>query len=167
MCMCTAQRLSCAPRAPRSVAVARRVGIAAIPARPVLTPRRHVAARHLVITAAVSELGAKMQPFSGCNCYHLLEKMGQDKSMVVQTLDDVHNMGFSVIRMWAFNDGDSGRMLQITPGELNPEGREDLDKLFQALDDVNVKYSPKAPMRFMMTFTNHLKDYGGHKWYMR
>lgn len=38
--------------------------------------------------------------------------------MVVDTLDDAQAMGFTVIRTWAFNDGDGWNAVQTQPSKL-------------------------------------------------
>eukprot|EP00878_Enallax_costatus_P004150 GHUV01004379.1.p1 GENE.GHUV01004379.1~~GHUV01004379.1.p1 ORF type:complete len:400 (+),score=92.26 GHUV01004379.1:776-1975(+) len=103
--------------------------------------------------------------------------MKDDKAMVERTLTAIHDMGFSVIRTWAFDD----RPIDVyhthplqkadEPGKLNMDAVWKLRDLFDLLEKVNAKYprdDPKhPPMKLMLTLTNHLKDYGGHYQYMR
>lgn len=44
------------------------------------------------------------------------------RAMAAETLDEIAALGFSVIRLWAFNDGDGWNALQTAPGAiLRPE----------------------------------------------
>lgn len=42
--------------------------------------------------------------------------------MALQTLDAIARMGFTVVRIWAFNDGGGWNALQTAPGERERGG---------------------------------------------
>lgn len=58
--------------------------------------------------------------FTGCNSYHLMTRAAEIglRSQVLEVLDDAKAAGLSVIRTWAFNDGNEWNALQPAPGKI-------------------------------------------------
>ncbi|WIA09185.1 hypothetical protein OEZ85_008596 [Tetradesmus obliquus] len=102
-----------------------------------------------------------MEPFAGTNCYYLLEKaIYNDRDIVRNTLRDIQEAGFNVIRMWAFSDGEGQGKLQTRPGVPDPAALAAFDWL---MDEVEAL----GGIKLMLTLTNCLADYGGMQQYVR
>lgn len=68
-------------------------------------------------------------------------------------------MGMSVCRTWAFNDGDGPNSLQISPGVFN-------ERVFQGLDYV-IFEARRHQVRLILSLVNNLNAYGGKAQYVR
>lgn len=68
-------------------------------------------------------------------------------------------MGMSVCRTWAFNDGDVPNALQISPGVFN-------ERAFQGLDYVIVE-ARKHRIRLILSLVNNLDNFGGKAQYVK
>jgi len=112
--------------------------------------------------AALSPARIRIDPFSGCNCYYLLEKAcynnTADEVIVTKTLEAIKDMGFTVVRIWAFNE-DTSKFTLHTKGELVEDKMKRLDWLLREMKSRGLKA--------MMTLGNRLKDYGGMEAYLR
>ncbi|GBF97528.1 mannan endo-1,4-beta-mannosidase-like [Raphidocelis subcapitata] len=99
--------------------------------------------------------------YCGVNCYYLMMRAASEgtREMAEETLDQIARLGFSVIRIWAFNDGAGWNALQTKPGVYD-------QNVFKGLDWV-VAESAKRGLRLMMTLTNFWEDYGGFPQYVR
>ena len=67
------------------------------------------------------------------------------------------NLGFNVVRIWAFNDGADARALQPAPGVHREEALVGYDYVFSR--------GAELGLRFVMTLVNNWDDYGGMRWY--
>jgi len=113
----------------------------------------------------------KVEPFSGTNVYYLLAKSKKGWSdgnqEVLRTLDQVKEVGFTVIRMWAYQDDpdpNKGGTLQYkdTDGQIK-YNQDMLDGLTWLLDECD-----KRGLKLMMTMTNgNPKEFGGMRQYVR
>lgn len=102
-----------------------------------------------------------MKPFSGTNCYYLLEKaIYGERTYVQETLRAIKAAGCNVIRMWAFNDGEGPGKLQTRPGVPDPAALAAFDWLVDEVESM-------GGLQLMMTLTNCLADYGGMQQYVR
>eukprot|EP00775_Hariotina_reticulata_P002092 gene2092-2410_t len=81
------------------------------------------------------------------------------RAMVLQTLDAIQATGFTVVRIWAFNDGPGWMSLQPKAGQLE-------ERVLVGLDWLIVE-AGKRGLRLMMTLTNYWKDFGGMPQYVR
>eukprot|EP00879_Flechtneria_rotunda_P011999 GHRR01012532.1.p1 GENE.GHRR01012532.1~~GHRR01012532.1.p1 ORF type:complete len:342 (+),score=76.98 GHRR01012532.1:359-1384(+) len=68
-------------------------------------------------------------------------------------------MGFTVVRIWAFNDGPGWMSLQPQAGRYSPQVLTGLDWLLTE--------AGKRGMQLMLTFTNYWEHYGGMQQYVR
>lgn len=66
-------------------------------------------------------------------------------------------LGFNVIRIWAFNEGGDPRALQTAPGVYR-------EKALAGYDYVLDRGS-RLGLRFVLTLVNNWDDYGGMRWY--
>lgn len=95
-----------------------------------------------------------MEPFSGCNCYYLLEQAcNKQENLVKETLKEIKSLGFTVIRMWAFNE-DPKKFKLHDRGVLNMDMMKRFDWL---MDQVRAE----GGLKLMMTLGNRLPNYGG------
>eukprot|EP00878_Enallax_costatus_P010436 GHUV01010894.1.p1 GENE.GHUV01010894.1~~GHUV01010894.1.p1 ORF type:complete len:332 (+),score=66.25 GHUV01010894.1:778-1773(+) len=102
-----------------------------------------------------------MKPFVGCNCYYLLTRSSDAgcRPMVLQTLDSMQQMGFTVVRTWAFNDGPGWMSLQPQAGVYSQQVLEGLDWLLVE--------AGKRGLQVMLTLTNYWSEFGGMAQYVR
>lgn len=98
---------------------------------------------------------------NGWNSYWLMEESvwGPSRSRVSNMLRRGAEMGMSVCRTWAFNDGDGPNSLQISPGVFN-------ERVFQGLDYVIVE-ARRHQVRLILSLVNNLNAYGGKAQYVR
>ncbi|KAI8466427.1 MAG: glycoside hydrolase superfamily [Monoraphidium minutum] len=99
--------------------------------------------------------------YCGVNCYYLMTRGASEgtQAMVLETLDGIQRLGFSVIRLWAFNDGDGWNALQKAPGVYD-------EAVFRGLDWVIAQCAARG-LRLMMTLSNFWEDFGGFPQYVR
>eukprot|EP00252_Welwitschia_mirabilis_P001888 TRINITY_DN11856_c0_g2_i4.p1 TRINITY_DN11856_c0_g2~~TRINITY_DN11856_c0_g2_i4.p1 ORF type:complete len:404 (-),score=68.70 TRINITY_DN11856_c0_g2_i4:107-1318(-) len=101
------------------------------------------------------------RPFyvNGWNSYWLLAQSVDynTRSRVSSTLKAGAEMGLSVCRTWAFNDG-GYNALQISPGKFNED-------VFKALDFVIVE-AKHYGIRLILSLVNNLEHYGGKGQYV-
>lgn len=101
------------------------------------------------------------RPFyiNGWNSYWLMDHAVNEntRSRVHQMLQTGANMGLTVCRTWAFNDGEYNA-LQISPGRFN-------ERVFKALDHV-VAEAGQHGIRLLLSLVNNLQAYGGKTQYV-
>ncbi len=68
------------------------------------------------------------------------------------------DLGFNVVRIWAFNDGDDIRALQPSPGVHREEALRGYDYILDRGSELG--------LRFVLTLVNNWDDYGGMNWYV-
>lgn len=120
-----------------------------------------------------------METFVGCNCYYLLEKASDNQwDLVTNTLQEIHDAGFNVVRTWAFNsDPSKAHPLQTTPqapGNYDAS-KPEADQIIalginqQALDafDTMLGLAHEKGLKLMLCLTNSLADYGGMPQFVR
>jgi mannan endo-1,4-beta-mannosidase len=95
--------------------------------------------------------------FVGTNAYFLQPEMAYGNATgVTETLDRMVELGMSVVRMWAFNDGDpvgDPAVIQIEPGVYNEENLVALDRV--------IAEAKRRDIRLILTLVNYFRDYGG------
>ncbi|KAK9797750.1 hypothetical protein WJX73_006133 [Symbiochloris irregularis] len=99
--------------------------------------------------------------FAGANCYYLLTR-GADPDLqheVLEVLDAVQQAGLTVIRTWAFCDGEEWNALQPSPGNFN-------EQVFQSLDWLLIE-ARRRGLRLILGLTNYWKAYGGMCQYVK
>jgi mannan endo-1,4-beta-mannosidase len=105
--------------------------------------------------------------FLGASCYYLAY-WAADTSRNPRTgrtfrqdadayLERCRDSGFSVIRVWAFNDGKDARALQTAPGQYREQAFVGYDHLLKRSDDLG--------LRIVMCLVNNWNDFGGMRWY--
>jgi mannan endo-1,4-beta-mannosidase len=57
----------------------------------------------------------------GFNAHWLMYTNPDDRSKVIDALDQASRLGATLVRTWAFSDGGGSRPLQITPGVYNED----------------------------------------------
>jgi mannan endo-1,4-beta-mannosidase len=67
------------------------------------------------------------------------------------------NLGFNVVRIWAFNEGGDPRALQTAPGVYREEALAGYDYVLNR--------GSQLGLRFVLTLVNNWSDYGGMRWY--
>ena len=118
-----------------------------------VTARGFVTARHGSL-----RLDGNPFRFAGTNCYYLHQ---QSHYMIDSVLNDAAAMGLSVIRAWAFADGEghSYRALQTEPGAYD-------EKAFDSLDYA-VHKAGELGIRLVLPLVNNWPDYGGMQQYVQ
>ncbi|WP_328917409.1 MULTISPECIES: glycoside hydrolase 5 family protein [unclassified Streptomyces] len=103
-------------------------------------------------------LNGKPFRFGGTNCYYLHQ---QSHYMIDNALDDAAAMGLTVLRAWAFADGDgqSYRALQPKPYVYD-------EAAFDALDYAVWK-AGQLGIRLVLPLVNNWPDYGGMQQYVQ
>nr|CAB3474236.1 unnamed protein product [Digitaria exilis] len=123
--------------------------------------------RPAALTAAfVERRGAQLflngQPFypNGWNSYWLMDQAVEPRSRnrVSRMFQAAAEMGLTVCRSWAFNDG-AYNALQVSPGHFD-------ERVFKALDRVVVE-AGRHGVRLILSLANNLEAYGGKTQYVR
>jgi mannan endo-1,4-beta-mannosidase len=84
----------------------------------------------------------------------------EDTAATVRSaLDGIAGIGANVVRIWAFNDGDSSAGIQPRPLEYN-------EMALRALDQTVYEIG-KRGMRALLVFANYWSAYGGSEQYMQ
>ncbi|KAA3478195.1 Mannan endo-1,4-beta-mannosidase 6 [Gossypium australe] len=99
---------------------------------------------------------------NGWNSYWLMQESvgaGPSRSRVSKMLKKGAEMGLTVCRTWAFNDGVGPNALQISPGVFN-------ERVFRGLDYVIVE-ARKHGIRLILSLVNNLSNFGGKAQYVR
>ncbi|KAE8724393.1 Mannan endo-1,4-beta-mannosidase 2 [Hibiscus syriacus] len=99
---------------------------------------------------------------NGWNSYWLMQESvwaGPSRSRVSKMLKRGAEMGLTVCRTWAFNDGHGPNALQISPGVFN-------ERVFRGLDYVIVE-ARKHGIRLILSLVNNLNNFGGKAQYVR
>jgi mannan endo-1,4-beta-mannosidase len=98
--------------------------------------------------------------FAGTNCYYLMVWAAEPslRPDVDEVLEEAALMGMTVIRTWAFNDGDGWNALQTAPGVYN-------ETVFQGLDYV-LDRCRTLGLRVVLPLVNNWVDYGGMDQYV-
>ncbi|PRW56628.1 Mannan endo-1,4-beta-mannosidase 1 [Chlorella sorokiniana] len=99
--------------------------------------------------------------FCGANCYYLLTRAADPATRheCTAVLDDAAAAGITVLRTWAFADGEQWSALQTRPGVYE-------ERTFQALDWVIAEAGWRG-LRLLLNLTNYWKDYGGMRQYVQ
>lgn len=95
--------------------------------------------------------------FAGANCYYLHYT---SHYMIDSALNDIAQMGLSVVRAWAFIDGEpaNGFVMQPRPGVYDEDGFEALDYAVWKAGQLN--------LRLVLGLTNNWGSYGGMDQYV-
>ncbi|GMJ14548.1 endo-beta-mannase 2 [Hibiscus trionum] len=99
---------------------------------------------------------------NGWNSYWLMQESvwdGPSRSRVSKMLKRGAEMGLTVCRTWAFNDGHGPNALQISPGVFN-------ERVFRGLDYVIVE-ARKNGIRLILSLVNNLSNFGGKSQYLK
>ncbi|TYJ30998.1 hypothetical protein E1A91_A06G167000v1 [Gossypium mustelinum] len=99
---------------------------------------------------------------NGWNSYWLMQESvwaGPSRSRVSKMLKKGAEMGLTVCRTWAFNDGVEPNALQISPGVFN-------ERVFRGLDYVIVE-ARKHGITLILSLVNNLSNFGGKAQYVR
>ncbi|UCE01508.1 MAG: cellulase family glycosylhydrolase [Candidatus Latescibacterota bacterium] len=98
--------------------------------------------------------------FAGANCYYLMTWAAEPslRPFVDEVLEEAALMGMTVVRTWAFNDGDGWNALQTAPRVYD-------EAVFEGLDYVVQKGSTLG-LRLVLTLVNNWVDYGGMDQYV-
>lgn len=106
------------------------------------------------------KVGGQSHHFAGTNCYYLMT-WAADPSLRVsvdEVLEEAVLMGLTVVRTWAFNDGDGWNALQTAPGVYD-------ERVFQGLDYVLQKCDALG-LRVVLPLVNNWIDFGGMDQYV-
>ena len=99
--------------------------------------------------------------YAGTNCYYLMV-FAADVDLrddVDEVLEDAADLGLTVVRTWAFNDGASEwNALQISPGVYQEHVFQGLDYVLHKADQVGI--------RLILPLVNNWDDYGGMNQYV-
>ncbi|XP_019437008.1 PREDICTED: mannan endo-1,4-beta-mannosidase 2-like [Lupinus angustifolius] len=97
---------------------------------------------------------------NGWNSYWLMAQSVDEETRprVREMLKNGADMGLTVCRTWAFNDGDY-KALQISPGRFN-------EQTFKALDYV-IAEARQHGIRLLLSLVNDLNAYGGKNQYVK
>src|SRR5687768_9620697 len=104
--------------------------------------------------------GGEPFPASGFNCYYLMVYAAEPglRQHVDEVLDDAKRLGATVIRTWAFNDGNGWNALQTAPGVYS-------ERVFIGLDYV-VREAGRRGLKVLLGLVNNWDDYGGMRQYV-
>lgn len=104
-------------------------------------------------------LNGKRLFVNGANMYYLmtLGSYPEGRRLVTEILRESAGLGVTVVRIWAFADGDANYNLQTRPGVYT-------EAVFQGLDYA-VAEAKKVGIRLILSFVNNYADYGGRKQY--
>jgi len=116
------------------------------------------------VTRSGTELAAESAPFYfvGTNNYYLMVYAADPgfRGYVDEVLEDASDMGVTVIRTWAFNDGAAQwNALQLQPGVYDED-------VFRGLDYVLFK-AGQLGIRLVLPIVNNWDDYGGMNQYVQ
>ncbi|XP_047320195.1 mannan endo-1,4-beta-mannosidase 7-like [Impatiens glandulifera] len=97
---------------------------------------------------------------NGFNAYWLMYTAAEpsERNKVTSAFSDAGKHGLSIVRTWAFNDGNGYRALQTSPGVYN-------EQVFQGLDFA-VSEAGKYGMKVILCLVNNYKDFGGRNQYV-
>lgn len=105
--------------------------------------------------------------FLGSSCYYLAYWAADTTTNPAtgQTYRDAadawmvrcRDLGFNVVRIWAFNDGGDRRALQTAPGVYREEALIGYDYVLHRCGQLG--------LRVVLTLVNNWDDYGGMRWY--
>lgn len=140
-----------------------------LPSMPVSVsgPRSSSSSRAAAVAAPfVERRGAQLfldgRPFyaNGWNSYWLMDQAVEPRSRdrVSRMFRTGAEMGLTVCRSWAFNDG-AYNALQVSPGHFD-------ERVFKALDRVLVE-AGRHGVRLILSLANNLEAYGGKTQYVR
>lgn len=115
------------------------------------------------VTASGTQFVLDGKPFyyGGTNCYYLMVYAADPslRDYVDEVLEEASELGLTVVRTWAFNDGATQwNALQTAPGVYQ-------EYVFQGLDYVLHK-ARQLGLRVILTLVNNWDDYGGMNQYV-
>ena len=111
--------------------------------------------RFIRVSDSYFTLGNRKFYFTGTNCYYVLTYSVEEdtRQEVLDVFDGMEELGLTVLRMWAFNDGDRWNALQPEPGVYSR-------RVFRGLDWAVTEAGSRG-IKLVMTLTNYFPDYGG------
>jgi mannan endo-1,4-beta-mannosidase len=106
------------------------------------------------------QLNGRSFHFAGINCYYLMVFAAEPelRAHVDEVLEDASGMGLSLVRTWAFNDGNGWNALQTAPGVYNEQVFVGLDYVLHRCDQLGLKV--------ILPLVNNWVDYGGMDQYV-
>jgi mannan endo-1,4-beta-mannosidase len=112
-------------------------------------------------TGSELALGDDAFRFAGANCYYLMVFAADVdlRPRVDEVLDTAVGLGLSVIRTWAFANGEQWNALQPRPGQYE-------ERVLRGLDYV-LEGARRRGLRLTLALTNFWPDYGGMDQYVR
>lgn len=107
-------------------------------------------------------LGGKRYEFVGAGNYYMMTRAIEPatRPQVVEVLQQAKQMGLSVLRVWAFNDGNNWQALQPKQGFLS------VNALTDGLDWL-ISEAPKYGLRLVLVLTDSQDGYGGMRQYVQ
>ncbi|CAO2182914.1 unnamed protein product [Urochloa humidicola] len=144
----------------------RHVSLPSLPISGDLASSRAAAAAAVRAASFVERRGHQLfldgEPFypNGWNSYWLMDQAVESRSRdrVSRMFRAAAEMGLTVCRSWAFNDG-AYNALQVSPGHFD-------ERVFKALDRVLVE-AGRHGVRLILSLANNLEAYGGKTQYVR
>ncbi|GMH36707.1 hypothetical protein BSKO_04580 [Bryopsis sp. KO-2023] len=99
--------------------------------------------------------------FVGANSYHLLMYAKEEckRPLIDQIFDTAKAAGMTVMRTWAFFDGDESCALQHSPGCFHEEAWIGLDYVIHA--------AAQRGLKLILVLTNYWPDFGGLSQYLK
>lgn len=98
---------------------------------------------------------------NGFNSYWLMSLATDitNRQKVASAFQQAATHGLTVARTWAFNDGNTYKALQTSPGVYD-------EQVFRGLDFV-VSHAKSYGIKLILSFVNNYKDYGGRAQYVQ
>ncbi|XWS19327.1 hypothetical protein CRYUN_Cryun31cG0005700 [Craigia yunnanensis] len=116
----------------------------------------------IIVNAGAATENQSTVYINGWNSYWLMQESvwgGPSRSRVSKMLQRGTQMGSTVCRTWAFNNGIGPNALQTSPGVFNK-------RVFRRLDYVIVE-ARKHGIRLILSLVNNLNNFGGKAQYVR
>lgn len=108
------------------------------------------------------QLNGRTYQFTGGNCYYLMQKASDNstRSQVTDVFQAAQSLGLTVLRTWAFNDGNT------TAFPLQPQAGQLDAAIFREGLDYVVSQAQAYGIKLILTLTNYYPDYGGMQQYV-
>lgn len=105
--------------------------------------------------------GGRPFHFCGANCYYMLTRAGDEhlRHEVTEVMDGMVAAGLTVLRFWAFCDGERWNSLQHSPGVFD-------ERIFRGLDFV-VAEAARRQLLVIPGLLDYWDSYGGMQQYAR